>query len=405
MSAGESNSVDQHSTGDHDVDQHNVEWDEAVLLSFQASTCLGSETLPLSKAIDRVLSQDLIAEHSLPPAHTAMMDGYAVYGPGPWKIVGELHAGSFLPYLEAGCALKVSTGAHLPPHCSFVIPQELATLFDGDVASKNSFTPGQHIRPPGDEAEQGEVIAAAGNLVTPAVAGLATSSGIDQVAVQVRPKVSVIVTGDELVSSGEIGPGQIRDSLTIQVGTWANYLGAEIQSSENCRDSETDLTAAIKNSGSQIIITTGGTAHGENDHLRTALANLNADFVVNEIRMRPGHPTILAKLPSGQLVAGLPGNPLAALVSFLTVVAPAVRAMSGEQLPELNSTKLGKSFPADRTRVIPITFHDGVAIPTEYRGSAMLRGLANAKALAVIDAGENASGSKVRILPLPWRVN
>jgi molybdopterin biosynthesis enzyme len=98
------------------------------------------------------LANDLTADIDLPPAHTAMMDGYAVFGQGPWKIVGELHAGSFLPYLESGCALKVSTGAHLPPHCSFVIPQEMATLFEGDVASKSSFTPGQHIRQPGDEA-------------------------------------------------------------------------------------------------------------------------------------------------------------------------------------------------------------------------------------------------------------
>jgi len=395
MSAGENQSVEH----------HNVEWDDAVSLSFQAAVCLGSETLPISEAIDRVLSQDLVAELALPPAHTAMMDGYAVYGPGPWKIVGELHAGSFLPYLDAGCALKVSTGAHLPPHCSFVIPQEMVTLFEGDVASKISFKPGQHIRPPGDEAEPGEIIAAAGNLVTPAAAGLAASSGIDQVTVQIRPSVSVIVTGDELVSSGEIGPGQIRDSLTIQVGTWARYLGAEIASSINCNDSESELTSSIRNSQSQIIITTGGTAHGEKDYLRMALTNLRATYVVDEIRMRPGHPTILAKLPSGQFVAGLPGNPLAALVSFLTVVAPVIRGLLNEELAELVSVGLEKSFPADRTRVIPIAFQRGVAVPTEYRGSAMLRGLANAKALAVISEGENPAGTKVRILPLPWRVN
>ena len=158
---------------------HNVDWDLAVALSNQSVVAKPKISLPISQVLNRVLAQDLVSQISLPPAHTAMMDGYAVFGPGPWNVIGELHAGSYLPYLESGCALKVSTGAHLPPHCSFVIPQEFASLFDGSVASKNSFNAGQHIRIPGDEAEAGEVIATAGTLLTPDVMGLATSSQID----------------------------------------------------------------------------------------------------------------------------------------------------------------------------------------------------------------------------------
>jgi molybdopterin molybdotransferase len=384
---------------------HNVEWDLALALSFESAVPKSAIQLPLAQAMNMVLANDLTADIDLPPAHTAMMDGYAVFGQGPWKIVGELHAGSFLPYLESGCALKVSTGAHLPPHCSFVIPQEMATLFEGDVASKSSFTPGQHIRQPGDEALAGESIAIAGTLLTPAVAGLAASSGIDEVSVYERPSVSIVVTGSELATSGRPGPGQIRDSLSVQVTPWAQYLGATINSSVNCTDDLNALQDLIAKSEGDIVIVTGGSSFGEHDYLRPALERLGAIYVVSEIWMRPGHPTLLAKLPDGKLVAGLPGNPLAALVSFMTVVAPALRGLAGQSEYRMGKIALAKDFVCDRTRVVPIVVTSGMAEMTEFRGSAMLRGLSHADALGVIYPGDNPAGTLIRVLPLPWRVN
>jgi molybdopterin molybdotransferase len=384
---------------------HNVEWDLAVELSFKSVVPKPTTQLPIAQAVNLVLAEDLISDIDLPPAHTAMMDGYAVFGQGPWRIVGELHAGSFLPYLESGCALKVSTGAHLPSHCSFVIPQEMATIFEGDVASKSSFMPGQHIRQPGDEAQAGESIAAAGTLMTPAIAGLAASSGIDEVCVHQPPSVSIIVTGTELTSSGTPGPGQIRDSLSVQVTPWAHYLGAHVNASINCSDDLTELKNAVEGASGEIIIVTGGSSFGEHDYLRPALEQLGAIYVVSEIWMRPGHPSLLAKLPDGKLVAGLPGNPLAALVSFMTIVAPALRGLSGQSQNRMAKVPLAKGFACDRTRVVPIVLSSGLAEMTEFRGSAMLRGLSQADGLGVISPGENPSGTLIRVLPLPWRVN
>lgn len=384
---------------------HNVDWDLAVALSNQSVDAKPKISLPISQGLNRVLAQDLVSQISLPPAHTAMMDGYAVFGPGPWNVIGELHAGSYLPYLESGCALKVCTGAHLPPHSSFVIPQEFASLYDGSVASKNSFHAGQHIRSPGDEAEVGEVIATAGTLLTPAVMGLATSSQIDEVSVYEKALVSIIVTGSELVSTGSPDLGQIRDSLTVQVSTWVEYLGANLGTNVNCPDDLAVLKDLLTKSTGEIIVVTGGSAHGERDYLRTALTELNATYVIDEILMRPGHPSLLAKLPSGQLVAGLPGNPLAALVSFLTIVAPALRGLSGQTNFRMAKAPLRLDFPCDRTRVVPVMLTAGKAQLTEFRGSAMLRGLSQADGLAVITPGENLAGTLVRILPLPWRTN
>ncbi len=384
---------------------HNVEWDLAVALSFESVVPKSAAQLPLAQAVNMVLAQDLTSDIDLPPAHTAMMDGYAVFGQGPWKIVGELHAGSFLPYLETGCALKVSTGAHLPPHCSFVIPQEMATLFEGDVASKSAFTPGQHIRQPGDEALAGESIAAAGTLLTPAIAGLAASSGIDEVLVYQSPTVAVVVTGSELATAGTPGPGQIRDSLSVQVTPWAQYLGATVNSSINCADNLTELCEAITKSDGDIVVVTGGSSFGEHDYLRPALEQLGAIYVVSEIWMRPGHPSLLARLPDGKLVAGLPGNPLAALVSFMTIVAPALRGLSGQSEYRMGKIALAKDFASDRTRLVPIVLSSGAAELTEFRGSAMLRGLSQADGLGVISPGDNPAGALIRVLPLPWRVN
>jgi molybdopterin molybdotransferase len=384
---------------------HNVEWDLAVALSFESVVPKSTMRLPLAQAIGMVVAQDISADIDLPPAHTAMMDGYAVFGQGPWRIVGELHAGSFLPYLETGCALKVSTGAHLPPHCSFVIPEEMATLFEGDVASKSSFTPGQHIRQPGDEALAGESIAAAGTLLTPATAGLAASSGIDEVLVYQQPAVAIVVTGSELVTDGKPGPGQIRDSLSVQVAPWVKYLGSSVNASINCADDLDALCEALKNCDGDIAIVTGGSSFGEHDYLRPALEKLGAIYILSEIRMRPGHPSLLAKLPDGKLVAGLPGNPLAALVSFMTVVAPALRGLSGQSENRMAKVALAKDFPCDRTRVVPILQSSGMAEMTEFRGSAMLRGLSQADGLGVISPGENPAGTLIRVLPLPWRVN
>ena len=384
---------------------HNVEWDLAVALSFESVVPKPATQLPIAQAINLVLAEDLTADIDLPPAHTAMMDGYAVFGPGPWRVVGELHAGSFLPYLDSGCALKVSTGAHLPPHCSFVIPQEMVTIYDGDVASKSSFAIGQHIRQPGDEAKAGESIATAGNLLTPAIAGLAASSGIDEVSVFQPPTVSVLVTGSELVTSGTPEPGQIRDSLSIQVTPWVNYLGANVSLSSNCQDDLAQLTNAIKDSVGDLLIVTGGSSFGEHDYLRSALDQLGAVFVVSEIAMRPGHPSLLAKLPDGKLVAGLPGNPLAALVSFMTIVAPALRGLSGQSEYQMAKVPIARDFPCDRTRVVPIVLSSGAAELTEFRGSAMLRGLSQADGLGVISPGDNPAGTLIRVMPLPWRVN
>lgn len=381
---------------------HNVDWDDARLISFQNISEMDSEVIALSQAIGRTVASDLIAQTDLPPAHTAMMDGFAVSGTGPWRISGEVRAGQYVETIEPGTALKVSTGAHIPAACSFVIPNEDVNLFDGDVASKVPVPLGKHIRVPGDEAKSGEVILTAGTLINPAAAGLIASSSIDEVLVKKIPYVDILVTGDELIDGGVAAPGQIRDSLSIQIPGWITALGAQVGQLTRVADDEGQTRNALASCLAPIVITTGGTAHGDYDYVRRALLDLNAELLVDEINMRPGHPSVLAKLPSGQLVASLPGNPLAAVVSFLTLVAPAINRLLGQQLNKLGSATLAQEFPTDQTRIVPVQIENGRAVQSKFRGSAMLRGLAQADALAVISSGNNPLGTTVRLLNLPW---
>lgn len=381
---------------------HNVDWDEARSISFENVTEVDVETVALASAMGRTTAAQVVAQSDLPPAHTAMMDGFAVSGTGPWRISGEVRAGQYQAHIEPGTAIKVSTGAHIPPACSFVIPNEDAIVFDGDIASKVPIPIGKHIRVPGDEATTGEVILESGKIISPAAAGLISSSSIDEVSVRKIPYVDILITGDELISSGFAAPGQIRDSLSIQIPSWISNLGGQVGQLTRVQDEGNVTRSAIASCLAPIIITTGGTAHGDYDYVRSALTDLGAQILIDEINMRPGHPTVLAKLPSGQLVASLPGNPLAALVAFLTIVAPALNRLLGQPLKSLGSSILAKEFAAQQTRIVPVKIENGKAIETKYRGSAMLRGLVQADALAVIPAGENPVGSPIRLLELPW---
>lgn len=381
---------------------HNVDWDEARLISYENISEVDSETIELVSAIGRTTASPIVAQSDLPPAHTAMMDGFAVSGTGPWRISGEVRAGQFQAEIESGTAIKVSTGAHIPPACNFVIPNEDAIIFDGDVASKVPVPIGKHIRVPGDEAATGEVILEAGKIISPAAAGLITSSSIDEVSVRKIPYVDILITGDELVGAGFAAPGQIRDSLSIQIPSWITNLGGQVGQLTRVPDEANLTRSAIASCLAPIIITTGGTAHGDYDYVRRALTDLSAQILIDEINMRPGHPTVLAKLPSGQLVASLPGNPLAAVVAFLTIVAPALNRLLGQPLKSLGICALGKEFSADQTRIVPVKIENGKAFETKYRGSAMLRGLVQADALGVISTGENPTGTQIRLLDLPW---
>jgi molybdopterin molybdotransferase len=330
------------------------------------------------------------------------MDGYAVAGKGPWKIVGEVKAGAPMKdALKDKTAVKIATGSVIPENTFGVIRWEVATV-DGDELS-GEVKQGQDIRPEGLESKQGDVLAAAGTVLNPGLIGLLAAAGHDALAVVRKPRATIILLGDEIVLDGLPHDGLVRDALGPQLPGWLHRLGVEVIATEYVSDElelvEKAFAAATKNS--DIIFTTGGTADGPRDHVHAAIAALKGELIIDRVKVRPGHPMLLAHINKVPLV-GLPGNPQSAIVALLTLGQPVIDALMGRKETELNQIVTGDDIdvPEGFTRLVLGNIVDGWFEMGEYLGSAMLRGLAHSTGFGVADKSME-EGEMVAWLPLP----
>ncbi|WP_428953518.1 molybdopterin molybdotransferase MoeA [Streptomyces sp. cg35] len=374
----------------------------------------GAARVPLDRALGLVLAAPLTALTDLPSFDTSAMDGWVVAGPGPWDVRDEgILAGHALSApLADGEAATIATGARVPADATAVIRSEHGHLDDkGRLHPLRDVAHGQDIRPRGQECRSGDLLLPAGGLVTPAVLGLAAAAGYDELVVVPRPRAEVLVLGDELLTSGLPRDGLIRDALGPMLPHWLRALGVEVTAVRRIGDDAKALLKAVRASKADLVVTTGGTASGPVDHVHPTLRALDAELLVDGVKVRPGHPMLLARLHDGQHLVGLPGNPLAAVSGLLTLAEPLLRALSGRAGDEepygapLHSPVHG--HPHD-TRLVPVVLredsgsgHDW-AVPLHYNGPAMLRGIAAADGLAVVPPGGAREGQEVEILDLPW---
>ncbi len=369
--------------------------------------------VPLADALGEVLSAPLDALTDLPSFDTSAMDGWAVAGPGPWTVRadGGVLAGSGRPEpLADGEAVRIATGARIPAETTAVLRSEHSREAGGQLYADRPVTTGQDIRPRGQECRSGDLLLPAGSLVTPAVLGLAAAAGYDELATRPRPRVEVLVLGDELLTEGRPHDGLIRDALGPMLGPWLERLGAEVTATRRIGDDAAGAEAlleAVTGSGADVVITTGGTASGPVDHVHPVLRRAGAELLVDGVAVRPGHPMLLARIGApadGRHVVGLPGNPLAAVSGLLTLAEPLLRALAGRRLrPRYGAPVQGDvpGHPYD-TRLVPVRLTDEHAVPLRYNGPAMLRGIAAADALAVVPPHGARSGQDLEILDLPW---
>jgi molybdopterin molybdotransferase len=330
------------------------------------------------------------------------MDGYAVCGKGPWKIVGEVKAGAPMKGgLKEGTAVKIATGAVIPDKTFGIIRWEIATV-EGDNLN-GEVKEGQEIRPAGLESKKGEVLATAGTILNPGLIGLLAAAGHDLLEVVRIPKATIILLGDEIVLDGLPHDGLVRDALGPQLPGWLHKLGVEVIATHYVSD-ELDLVTkafaeAAKNS--DIVFTTAGTADGPRDHVRAAIAALKGELIIDRVKVRPGHPMVLAHINKIPFV-GLPGNPQSAIVALLTLGQPVIDALMGRKEAELHQIVTGDDIdvPEGFTRLVLGNIVDGWFEMGEYLGSAMLRGLAHSTGFAVADKSME-EGEMVAWLPLP----
>jgi len=261
--------------------------------------------------------------------------------------------------------------------------------------------PGQEMRRRGQECRGGDELLPAGTVVTPAVLGLAAAAGYDELTVTARPRVDVLVLGDELLDHGLPQPGRVRDALGPMLPSWLHALGAEVTSVRRLVDDAGALREAVAGSTADLLITTGGTAGGPVDHVHPVLAEIGAKLLVDGVAVRPGHPMLLAELAAGRHLIGLPGNPLAAVAGVLTLAAPLLGTLAGRPAPAPYAAPLTADVtghPVD-TRLVPVVFDDeSAARPLRFAGPAMLRGLAAADGMAVIPPGGVRAGQETAVL-------
>ena len=239
----------------------------------------------------------------------------------------------------------------------------------------------------------------AGRVLRPPALGLAAAVGVDRLEVLRRPRVAAVILGDEVIDAGLPAAGQVRDAIGPQLAGWVHELGGDIVGRCAVPDDLDSTTAALAGWDQQVevVVVTGGTSVGRGDHLRPALGAQGGVALVDGVEVRPGHPMLLYRLPSGTLVIGLPGNPLAAVVALVTLLWPLLDGFLGRELPTLPTCSAQVAIPAAGTALVPCTVVEGQIAPVAHAGSAMLRGVAGAAGLAVADAGGG-----VRWLAFPW---
>lgn len=378
-------------------------WPEARSAAHACAPPLKPVRVPLTDATGRVLAEDLISLCALPPFDGAAMDGWAVCGPGPWTVVGRVLAGDPPPpvVLQPGEAVEVATGAVVPDGTEGVLPYEDGSAHGPLLGGAH---PGRrHVRRAGEECPKGELLLPAGTRLVPAALGLAAAAGHDEVLVHPAPRVVAVVTGSELLDSGLPSAGRIRDAVGPLLGPALTAYGATVVSLTHVPDRRADLLAAVRDAAADVVVTSGASSIGPMDHLSGVLAELQARIVVNGVAVRPGHPQLLAVLPDGRVVVGLPGNPLAALSGIVTLLAPLLAGLQGAAEPPLASSVARDPLPAgDAHQLLPVHLdRDGVRL-TGHGGSAMLRGAALADAFAVVPPHRSVrTGGRVDLLPLP----
>jgi molybdopterin molybdotransferase len=321
--------------------------DEALALIRAEAAPLGAECVSLAEANGRLLAEPIVSTVDLPPFDNTAMDGFALRCGGEalpagseFEVTGLSAAGDAVAHAREG-AWRIMTGAPIPAGCDSVIPVEQVTVLAQDaegalerIRLEVELPPGQHIRRAGEDVRRGARLVDAGSRVNPEALALLAALGIGEVALQRRPRVAVLCTGRELVDdpAAPLANGQIRNSNGPFLAAALPAHGAELVLRETVPDTVEAFLASLQRAvqaGSDVVLSTGAVSMGEFDFVPEALARIGAETIFHKVRMRPGKPLLFARLASGALFFGLPGNPVSAAVGLRFFVSAALRALQG----------------------------------------------------------------------------
>jgi molybdopterin molybdotransferase len=392
-----------------------------------AAVLAGAEPLPeemvaIDEAYHRVLARDAAARRTQPPQAMSAMDGYAVRAAdaatidSKLTVIGEVAAGRpFAGTVGAGEAVRIFTGGVVPYGADAVVIQE-DTVADGKrITIKEAAIAGRHIRPAGVDFREGDVLLRKGSRLTERDLALAAGMNHPHLAVCRRPKVAILATGDELVMPGTTpGHGQIVYSNGYALHALARSEGAETIDLGIAADTLEATTVGIRRareSGADILITTGGASVGDHDLVQQALRDEGITMAFWKIAMRPGKPMMHGRLGAMEVI-GLPGNPVSSYVCAFLFLVPLIRALSGRSVIHHRRERavLGRDVGANDRREDYLRAHleerdDGtrVALPVNHQDSSLLANLAAAQVLLVRApfAPKAEAGTPCEVLRLP----
>lgn len=393
-------------------------------LVLGAARPLPAELVELRDALGRILAEDIVAELPVPAFDGSAMDGYAVRAeniaaagetsPVILRVVGESRAGApAQAALGSGEAIAISTGAMVPMGADAIVRVEDTRPGEGDdeVLVLVAVPAGHDVRRAGDDIRAGQAVLARGSILGPAELGVLASLGRGSARCVRRPRLSVLVSGDELLVPGESErPGGVRDSNSLTISALARRGGAEVVRIDSVGDDAEATAAALSVAleGVDVAVICGGVSVGVHDHVKGALSKLGALEEFWGIALKPGRPTWFGTL--GQtLVFGLPGNPVSAMVTFLLLVDPALRALLGmdTEAPR-QSAVMERDYakPPGRAHAVRCrlsSHEDGWHVePTGPQGSHVLTSMLGADALAILPSAVELvrAGERVEIEPL-----
>lgn len=401
---------------------------EAIQIVREHTRPLAAEAVPLSNALGRYLAEDIVADSDLPPFNRAQMDGYALRAaeiqeatpdaPLRLRIVGESAAGrGWHNEMGSGEAVRIMTGAPVPSGADSVQQVELTREVDGSgiVEILQAAETGRSIVSRGSEIKAGETVLRAGEQINAAMTAVLASFGYSNLKVGTRPRIAVLATGSELVEANKKpDQDQIRDSNTYSLGAYATLAGGIVERLPLAGDDIEVLKEQIEraSNSSNIIVASGGVSMGVYDFTKTALKELKAKIFFERVALRPGKPTVFARLPNGTFVFGLPGNPVSVSVTFNLFARTALLAMQGAREPALEEqfAMLERSVKGstDRESYLPALLKTDqaghfVAEPLKWGGSSDFVAFARATALIKVPTGLKTleSGETVRVVRLP----
>jgi molybdopterin molybdotransferase len=406
---------------------------DAIARGLDAVATLEAEDVPLEEALGRVLAERAVSTVHQPPWDNSAMDGYAARAddvapataeaPVRLRVVDQVPAGGFPSRpIGPGEAAKIMTGAPTPEGADSVVRVEHTDAGDDVVGIRQASDAGRNIRRRGEDLAEGDVALEAGTLIGPAEMGVLASIGAARPAVRRRPVVAILSNGDELAGIDELDQvragRKIINSNSYSLAGAVAAMGAVPRLLGIARDDVADIRAHIEAAlDADAMVTTAGAAVGEHDHIKDALEGLGYQLDFWRVRMRPGSPASLGRIPRDGAPAlpvwGLPGNPVSALVTFMVLVRPPLRRMMGrseihDAVIAVEAAERIRSKP-DKTHFQRVILDPGDPLPrarpTGPQGSGILTSMTRADALVVIPEGRTGldPGERASALPLgPW---